>query len=96
MEILKKPIITEKMTMLGEKRNQYAFRVDKRANKIQIRKAIEEMYGVSIEAINTMVYAGKTKSRNTKGGVVTGRTDSFKKAIVTLKDGEAIDFYSNI
>lgn len=96
MEILKKPIITEKMTMLGEKRNQYAFRVDKRANKIQIRKAIEEMYGVSIEAINTMVYAGKTKSRNTKGGIVVGRTDSFKKAIVTLKDGEAIDFYSNI
>lgn len=96
MEILKKPIITEKMTMLGEKRNQYAFRVDKRANKIQIRKAIEEMYGVNIEAINTMVYAGKTKSRNTKGGIVVGRTDSFKKAIVTLKDGEAIDFYSNI
>lgn len=96
MEILKKPIITEKMTMLGEKRNQFAFRVDKRANKLQIRKAIEEMYGVTIEAINTMVYAGKTKSRNTKGGIVIGRTDSFKKAIVTLKDGETIDFYSNI
>ncbi|MFN3530815.1 MAG: 50S ribosomal protein L23 [Bacteroidia bacterium] len=96
MEILKRPVITEKMTMLGEKRNQYAFRVDKRANKIQIRKAIEQMYGVSVEAVNTMRYAGKTKSRSTKGGFVQGRTDSFKKAVVTLKDGEVIDFYSNI
>jgi large subunit ribosomal protein L23 len=96
MDILKKPIITEKMTMLGEKRNQYAFRVDKRANKFQIRKAIEEMYGVSVEAVNTMRYAGKSKSRQTKAGFVEGRTDSFKKALVTLKDGETIDFYSNI
>lgn len=96
MEILKRPVITEKMTMLGEKRNQYAFRVDKRANKIQIRKAIEQMYGVSVAAVNTMRYAGKTKSRYTKAGFVEGRTDSFKKAVVTLKDGEVIDFYSNI
>lgn len=96
MEVLKKPIITEKMTMLADKRNQYAFRVDKRANKIQIRKAIEEMYGVSIEAVNTMVYAGKAKSRYNKGSLLEGRTNSFKKAIVTLKDGETIDFYSNI
>lgn len=96
MEILKRPIITEKMTMLGEKRNQYAFRVDKRANKFQIRNAIEEMYGVSVVAVNTMRYAGKSKSRQTKSGFVEGRTDSFKKAVVTLKDGETIDFYSNI
>lgn len=96
MEILKRPVITEKMTMLGEKRNQYAFRVDKRANKIQIRKAIEQMYGVSVEAVNTMRYAGKTKTRQTKSGLVEGRTDSFKKAVITLKDGEVIDFYSNI
>jgi large subunit ribosomal protein L23 len=96
MEILKKPIITEKMTMLGEKRNQYAFRVDKRANKYQIRQAIQELYGVQVDAVNTMRYAGKTKSRYTKAGFVEGRTDSFKKAVVTLKEGEVIDFYSNI
>jgi large subunit ribosomal protein L23 len=96
MELLKKPIITEKMTMLGEKRNQYAFRVDKRANKIQIKKAIEEMYGISVTAVNTMVYAGKRKSRFTKAGFIEGRKDSFKKAIVTLKEGDNIDFYSNI
>jgi large subunit ribosomal protein L23 len=96
MEILKKPIITEKMTILGEKRNQYAFRVDKRANKFQIRQAIKELYGVEVESVNTMRYAGKTKSRYTKTGFVEGRTDSFKKAVVTLKEGEVIDFYSNI
>jgi len=96
MEILKKPIITEKMTMLGEKRNQYAFRVDKRANKFQIRQAIKELYGIEVESVNTMRYAGKTKSRYTKAGFVEGRTDSFKKAVVTLKEGEVIDFYSNI
>jgi large subunit ribosomal protein L23 len=96
MELLKKPIITEKMTMLGEKRNQYAFRVDKKANKIEIKKAIEQMYGITVEAVNTMVYAGKKKSRYTKAGYVEGRKDSFKKAIVTLKEGDNIDFYSNI
>jgi large subunit ribosomal protein L23 len=96
MELLKKPIITEKMTMLGEKRNQYAFRVDKKANKIQIKKAIEEMYGISVTSVNTMVYAGKRKSRFTKAGFIEGRKDSFKKAIVTLKEGDNIDFYSNI
>ncbi len=96
MELLKKPIITEKMTMLGEKRNQYAFRVDKRANKIEIKKAIEAMFGITVTAVNTMVYAGKTKSRYTKAGYVQGRKDSFKKAIVTLKEGDNIDFYSNI
>lgn len=96
MELLKKPIITEKMTMLGEKRNQYAFRVDKRANKIEIKKAIEAMFGITVTAVNTMVYAGKKKSRYTKAGYVEGRKDSFKKAIVTLKEGDNIDFYSNI
>ncbi len=96
MELLKKPIITEKMTMLGEKRNQYAFRVDKKANKIEIKKAIEAMFGITVQAVNTMVYAGKKKSRYTKAGYVEGRKDSFKKAIVTLKEGDNIDFYSNI
>ena len=96
MEVLKKPLLTEKVSQLTEKLNRYAFKVDHRANKIQIKGAIEAMYGVSITAVNTMKYMGKLKSRNTKAGAVTGRAAAYKKAIVTLKDGETIDFYSNI
>lgn len=96
MEILLKPIITEKMTSLVEKFNRYGFVVNKKANKIQIRTAIEKMYGVSVEDVNTMNYRGKLKSRNTKGGVITGRKNDFKKAVVTLSEGDTIDFYSNI
>ena len=96
METLKKPVVTEKMTRLAEKHQQYAFKVDKRANKIQIRTAVEAMYGVTVESVNTMRYAGKSRNRNTKGGLVRGRTDSFKKAIVTLKAGESIDYYSGL
>lgn len=96
MEILIKPIVTEKFTEQAEKLNSYAFVVDKRANKIQIRTAVEELYGVSVSRVNTMVYIGKKKSRNTKAGVIIGRTNSYKKAIITLADGEVIDFYSNI
>ena len=96
MDILKKPIVTEKMTGLGEKLNRYGFIVDKRANKIEIKKAVEEMYDVRVDAVNTIIYGGKAKSRYTKTGVVTGKTTSFKKAIVTLADGDNIDFYSNI
>ena len=96
MEILRKPLLTEKVTQLTEKLNRYAFIVDPRANKIQIKSAIEAMYGVNIEAVNTMKYVGKLKSRNTKAGLVQGRSATVKKAIVTLKDGETIDFYSSI
>ena len=96
MEILKKPILTEKATALTEKLNRYAFQVDPKANKLQIKDAIQKMYGVTIEAVNTLVVSGKIKSRGTKGGVVSGRTPKYKKAIVTLKAGEVIDFYSNI
>jgi len=96
MDILVKPIVTEKMTMQGESLNRYGFIVDTRANKLQIRKAIEEMYGVSVESVNTMRYLGKKKSRFTKSGVIEGRAKSFKKAVITLVDGEKIDFYSNI
>ena len=96
MEILKKPLLTEKVTQLTEKLNRYAFKVDHRANKIQIKEAVEKMYGVNIIAVNTMKYVGKLKSRNTKAGVVSGRAAAYKKAIITLKDGETIDFYSNI
>ena len=96
MEIIKKPVITEKMTENGEKQNRYGFVVDKRANKVQIKQAVKEIYGVEVASVNTMNYSGKTKSRNTKSGLITGKTNSFKKAIVTLADGETIDFYSNI
>jgi large subunit ribosomal protein L23 len=96
MEILIKPVITEKMTAIGEKHNRYGFIVDRDANKLQIKKAVEQMYGVTVEKVNTVNYIGKMKTRNTKAGVVSGRTNRHKKAIVSLKEGETIDFYSNI
>ena len=96
MNILLKPIVTEKMTAQGEDLNRFGFIVDKKANKIQIKEAVEEMYGVNVVAVNTMVYAGKSKSRYTRTGIINGRTKSFKKAIVTLAEGDTIDFYSNI
>jgi len=96
MEILQKPIITEKMTIQGEKLNRYGFVVNVSANKIQIKKAVEELYNVTVESVNTMRYAGKSKSRFTKTGVQKGKTKSFKKAIITLQEGDTIDFYSNI
>ncbi|MCC8019016.1 MAG: 50S ribosomal protein L23 [Alistipes sp.] len=96
MEILIKPILTEKMTAQGEKLNRYGFIVDPRANKLQIRTAVEQMYNVVVTDVNTMKYLGKAKSRYTKAGLVRGRTNNVKKAIVTLKEGDTIDFYSNI
>ena len=96
MIIIKKPVITEKMTAISEKLNRYAFIVDVRANKLQIKKAVHDLYGVQVASVNTMRYDGKLKSRYTKAGVVTGRRDAFKKAIVTLAEGETIDFFSNI
>ncbi|HBI81983.1 MAG TPA: 50S ribosomal protein L23 [Bacteroidales bacterium] len=96
MDILIKPVVTEKMERLTDKQNKYGFIVDKRANKLQIKKAVEELYGVTVNSVNTMRYAGKVKSRYTRTGVLVGRTNSFKKAIITLKDGDKIDFYSNI
>ena len=96
MIIIKKPVITEKMTAISEKLNRYAFIVDKRANKLQIKKAVEEIYGVKVAAVNTMNYEGKSKSRYTKSGVITGKASDTKKAIVTLAEGESIDFFSNI
>ncbi|MBN2173129.1 MAG: 50S ribosomal protein L23 [Bacteroidales bacterium] len=96
MNIIIKPVITEKMTGLGEKLNRYGFIVHRKANKIQIKKAVEDLYGVDVEAVNTLNISGKKKSRNTKSGILTGRTSSYKKAIVTLAQGETIDFYSNI
>jgi len=96
MNILIKPIVTEKMTSQTEDFNRYGFLVEKKANKIQIRKAVEEIYGVTVESVNTMRYGGKKKSRFTKSGILSGKTDSYKKAIITLVEGDQIDFYSNI
>ncbi|MGE4587741.1 MAG: 50S ribosomal protein L23 [Mangrovibacterium sp.] len=96
MDILIKPIVTEKMTALGEALNRYGFVVRKDANKKQIKKAIENLYQVSVSSVNTMVYGGKRKSRYTKGGIINGRTGAYKKAVVTLAEGDTIDFYSNI
>ena len=96
MNILIKPIVTEKMTIQGDKLNRYGFIVDKRANKLQIKTAIEKTYGVSVTDVNTIKYSGKQKSRFTRSGLVTGRRNSVKKAIITLANGETIDFYSNI
>ena len=96
MAYIVKPLVTEKMTALTEKENKYGFIVLPSANKVEIKKEIEAKYNVNVVSVNTMNYDGKTKSRYTKAGVIKGRTNAFKKAIVTLKEGETIDFYSNI
>ena len=96
MRIIIKPIVTEKMTVLGEKLNRYGFIVDRSANKIQIKNAVEQIYNVSVESVNTLNYYGKRKSRYSKSGVLRGRTNHFKKAYVTLAGDDKIDFYSNI
>ncbi len=96
MGIIIKPVVTEKMTALGEKLHRYGFMVQKDSNKIQIKKAVQELYGVDVKEVKTMTYSGKNKSRFTKAGVVKGTTGAYKKAIVTLAEGETIDFYSNI
>ncbi len=95
MEILKKPLVTEKISELNES-GKYGFVVDHRANKVQIRGAIEKMYGVTVEKVRTMNYQGKYKSRYTKSKVINGRKPSYKKAIVQVAEGEVIDFYSGI
>jgi large subunit ribosomal protein L23 len=96
MRILIKPIITEKVTNDSELFGKYGFIVDKRANKIQIKNAVEEAYGVAVTKVRTMNYPFERKTKFTKKGVVTGKTGGFKKAIVQLSEGDSIDFYSNI
>lgn len=96
MDILKRPILTEKSASLGEKSSKFVFMVDIQANKIQIKTAIEQMYGVTVHGVNTMIVGGKTRMRGTKSGFTTGRTNRYKKAVVALAKGETIDFYSNI
>jgi large subunit ribosomal protein L23 len=95
MSVLKKPLVTEKVSALNEK-GKYGFIVDTAANKVEIKKAVEKKYGVNVQSVNTMNVMGKFKSRFTKAGVLSGRKPNYKKAIVTLAQGEVIDFYSNV
>ncbi len=96
MSVLIKPIITEKMTAGSEKHNRYGFVVASTANKIEIKQAIEKNYGVTVTSVRTMNYVGKVKARNTTQGLAIGRLNKHKKAVVYLKQGETIDFYSSI
>ncbi|MDT7832751.1 50S ribosomal protein L23 [Flavobacteriaceae bacterium S356] len=96
MNILIKPIITEKATGDSELFNRYAFVVDKRANKLEIKDAVETAYGVSISSVKTLNYPVKRNTKFTKKGLVTGTKSAFKKAIVQLAEGESIDFYNNL
>ena len=96
MSIIIKPVITEKMTAQGDKFNRYGFVVNKEANKVQIKGAVEKLYSVTVDSVNTQNYIGKVKTRNTTKGIAIGRTNQHKRAIVTLKKGETIDFYASI
>ncbi|MDX9907948.1 MAG: 50S ribosomal protein L23 [Bacteroidales bacterium] len=96
MDILIKPLVTEKMNEQSERFNRYGFIVVRSATKSQIKRAVESLYDVKVDSINTMIYGGKAKSRYTKSGIITGKTAAYKKAIVTLAKGDNIDFYSNI
>ncbi|MDE6269151.1 MAG: 50S ribosomal protein L23 [Muribaculaceae bacterium] len=96
MEFKIEPIVTEKATKLAEKLNRFTFRVSPDANKYQIQDMVEKLYGVKVVDVNTMIVRGKNKSRYTKSGLLRGKTEEYKKAVITLADGETIDFYSNI
>ena len=96
MSILIKPIITEKATNDSELFNRYAFVVDKKANKIEIKKAVETAYGVSISSVKTLNYPVQKNTKFTKKGLVTGNKGGYKKAIIQLAEGESIDFYNNL
>ncbi len=95
MSILKSPLVTEKVSALNEK-GKYGFIVDLTANKVEIKKAVEKQYGVTVKNVNTITVLGKKKTRFTKAGTLAGRKPDYKKAIVTLAEGEVIDFYSNV
>jgi large subunit ribosomal protein L23 len=96
MDIIVRPVVTEKMNAQTDSLKKYGFIVHKKANKVQIKKAVENLYGVTVESVNTMYYAGKRKSRFTRTGYVTGKKNAYKKAVITLREGDSIDFYSNI
>ncbi len=96
MAYIIKPLVTEKVTALTEKQNKYCFIVRPEANKLEIQSEVERTYNVKVVSVNTAKYAGKSKTRYTKSGLLRGRTNAFKKAYITLKEGETIDFFSNI
>lgn len=96
MSIIIKPIITEKMTGQSDRLNRYGFIVNKNANKVEIKSAVEKLYNVTVDAVNTQNYIGKVKTRNTTQGIAIGRVNQNKKAVVTLKKGDSIDFYASI
>ena len=95
-EVLIKPIVTEKSNKLSDAKRTFAFRVNRKANKLEIKKAVESFYGVNVTDVNTTVSPGKNKSRFTKAGVISGRKPSYKKAYITVAEGETIDLYANI
>ena len=96
MAYIVKPLVSEKMTNITDKENKFGFIVRPEADKLQIKKEVESLYGVTVEDVNTMRYSGKRQVRYTKKGLVRGQRNAYKKAIVTLKEGDTIDFYSNI
>ena len=95
-DIIIKPIITEKMTAESEKLPRYGFIVDRRANKIEIKKAVKKAFDVEVLKVRTMNYSGKSRSRSSKTAITKGKSSAFKKAIVTLREGDSIDLYSSI
>lgn len=96
MEISIRPIITEKATVTSEKLNCYTFAVSPEANKFQIKDIVEKLYNVRVVSVNTVNYAGKRMQRYTKGGLIRGRKPAFKKAYVTVAEGQVIDYYSKL
>ncbi len=96
IDILIKPILTEKANIQQEKLRTYAFKVNRKANRLEIKKAIESFYGVSVTNVNTITVPGKAKNKFTKSGFISGVKPSYKKALVTIADGESIDLYANI
>jgi large subunit ribosomal protein L23 len=95
-EILIKPILSEKSNQMQEKRGIYSFRVARQANKLEIKKAVETFYGVNVAEVRTLVVPSKSKSRMTKSGIISGRKPGYKKALVTVAEGETIDLYANV
>jgi large subunit ribosomal protein L23 len=95
-EVLIKPILTEKANAQQEKMKRYAFKVNRKANKLEIKKAVEDFYGVSVVDVNTLVVPGKNKTKFTKAGFIKGVRPAYKKALVTLAEGDTIDLYANI
>ncbi len=95
-QILIKPIISEKSEKLSEGIGQYSFVVNRKANKIEIRKAVEKLYSVNVNSVNTAIMPAKSKNRNTRSGMVKGRVSAYKKAVITLSEGDSIDFFGDL